>query len=170
MCHTYSYPRPAFTVDAVILNPSGEKLLLVKRKSEPYKNQWALPGGFVEIDEQSIDAVKREVMEECSLDINPLIEIACFDEINRDPRGRVITVAFLCEVSNFLQLPEAGSDAAEIAWFPFSHLPKLAFDHSRIIEQAWLKANKELIYSIHQNSQVPQSLLNFVSKHNTSPI
>ena len=164
MTFTYKFPRPAFTVDAVILHPLGDKLLLLKRKNEPFQNQWALPGGFVEIDEQGIEAVKREVKEECNLDVNPLIEIGCFDQVDRDPRGRVITLAFLCEIGNTTNLPKAGSDASEIAWFPFSTLPKLAFDHSRIIVQALAKANKEVIYLHQQNLPIPRSIKNFVRK------
>ncbi len=164
MTYSYKYPRPAFTVDAVILYPSGDKLLLVKRKNEPFQNQWALPGGFVEIDEQGIEAVKREVKEECNLDVIPLIEIGCFDHVDRDPRGRVISLAFLCEISDATNLPKAGSDAAEIDWFPFSTLPKLAFDHNRIIVQALAKANKEVIYLHQQNLPIPRSIENFVRK------
>ena len=164
MTYTYKYPRPAFTVDAVVIDFSGEKVLLVKRKNDPFQNQWALPGGFVEIDEQGIEAVKREVKEECNLNVNPLIEIGCFDQVDRDPRGRVISLVFLCEIANTANLAKAGSDAAEIDWFPFSTLPKLAFDHSRIIEHALVKANKELIFLNYQNLPIPQSIKSFVSK------
>jgi len=166
MPYTYDYPRPAYTVDAVVIDTLGKNLLYVKRKNEPFKDQWALPGGFVEINEQGIEAVRREVEEECSIQVNPVLEIGCFDDIDRDPRGRVISVAYLCTISNANQSAKAGSDAAEIAWFPFSTIPKLAFDHSRIIEQALTKANKELIYLKHQKLQVPRSLENFITNIN----
>ena len=115
-------------VDAVLVR--GGKILLVKRKSAPFKGKWALPGGLVEKGETAVQAVVREAREETGLGVRVKKIIGVFDDPHRDPRGRVVSVAFECagrgaEVS--------GSDAAEVKWFPLSSLPRLAFDHEHII-------------------------------------
>jgi 8-oxo-dGTP diphosphatase len=127
------------TVDTLIFLriPSDiDKILLIKRKNEPYKDQYALPGGFPEMDELLEDAAKRELYEESGLKGINLSQLAAFDAIGRDPRDRNIAVAFYGFTSLLNSTLHAGDDAAEAQWFPLNALPPLAFDHAEIIELA----------------------------------
>lgn len=138
----YSYPHPAVTVDIVVLKKEENiwKVLLIKRAKEPYKGRWALPGGFVNIDEDLEDAAKRELKEETNLEAKKLYQFYTFGEPNRDPRERVISVGYI----TILPADEnpanirASSDAKEVAWVPINEIPykPLAFDHSKIIQKA----------------------------------
>ncbi|MGM9852740.1 MAG: NUDIX hydrolase [Muribaculaceae bacterium] len=137
--YCYKYPHPALTVDCVIFGFDGEKLnvLLVERGLEPFKGMWALPGGFVNIDETVEDAARRELMEETGIADMFLEQFKVFSAVHRDPRERVVTVAFLTLVSqDKCGTPRAGSDANMALWFDESKLPPLAFDHREIIEEA----------------------------------
>lgn len=137
--YCYEYPHPALTVDCVIFGFDGEKLnvLLVERGLEPYMGMWALPGGFVNIDETVEEAACRELMEETGIADMFLEQFRVFSAVRRDPRERVVTVAFLMLVSqNKCKKPRAGSDAKIALWFDESKLPPLAFDHREIIEEA----------------------------------
>ncbi|MDX9770463.1 MAG: NUDIX hydrolase [Tenuifilaceae bacterium] len=139
MPYTYDYPRMLVTVDSVVFLKDKEsplKLLLVKRGNEPYKDAYALPGGFPEMDELLADAAKRELLEETGLNAIDLKQLATFDTIGRDPRGRNIAVVHygFTSPSNCKLL--AGDDAAEAEWFPINELPPLAFDHKEVIEYA----------------------------------
>lgn len=137
--YCYKYPHPALTVDCVIFGFDGEKLnvLLVERGLEPFKGMWALPGGFVNIDETVEDAARRELMEETGIADMYLEQFRVFSSVHRDPRERVVTVAFLTLVSqDKCGKPRAGSDASMALWFDESKLPPLAFDHREIIEEA----------------------------------
>jgi len=136
MPYTYDYPRPAVTVDIVILAPleKGYEILLIQRKFDPFKEMWALPGGFLDMDEELIDAAARELEEETSVTNAPLKEIGTFGKIGRDPRGRTVSVVFMGKLSTRPDA-KAGDDAAEIGWFPLLDLPKLAFDHQDIINR-----------------------------------
>ena len=118
------------------------QILLIERAQDPFQGRYALPGGFVEIDESLEDAAQRELSEETGLEGIQLIQIHTFSDPNRDPRGRVISTAFggLMDESD-LQLPSAGSDAADSKWFPLNELPDLAFDHLKIIQVAIQKMN-----------------------------
>lgn len=127
------------TVDTLIFLriPSDiDKILLIKRKNEPYKDQYALPGGFPEMDELLEDAAKRELFEESGLKGIILTQLAAFDAIGRDPRDRNIAVAFYGFTSPLNSTLHAGDDAAEAQWFPLNALPPLAFDHAEIIKLA----------------------------------
>lgn len=134
---TYEYPRPALTVDAVVLRGPAEarEVLLVRRGAEPYRGRWALPGGFVNEDEPLEHAARRELAEETGLTAEePMRQIGAFGDPGRDPRGWTVGVAFL------LELPDAhsgevlgGDDADEAAWHRLDALPALAFDHDRIL-------------------------------------
>lgn len=131
----------SLTVDAVIFNLLSDDLevLLIRRgrPNEPFFDHWALVGGYVEKGERLEDALRREVREETGLDLRmPLDEIGIFDDPNRDPRGRVITIAYRTFVSRDRVAPQAGDDAKEVAWFSLRALPPLAFDHALIVEQA----------------------------------
>jgi len=135
MPYTYEYPRPAVTTDAILLSRGEEYyLLLIERGADPYKGCWALPGGFVEMDEELEDACIREVWEETGLQIKGLHQFYTEGTVGRDPRGRTISVVFWCEVEG-VPRPQHGDDAAKAQWFPVSNLPKLAFDHEFIIEK-----------------------------------
>ena len=123
---------PLVAVDAVVLRPDGS-LVLVKRAKEPFRGFWALPGGFVRYGERVEDAVKREVMEETGLEVAIEGLVGVYSEPDRDPRGHVISIAFLArEVGGSLS---AASDAAEVRAFR-APPDRLAFDHARIIEDA----------------------------------
>ncbi|GEM_PF-164832 len=136
----YKYPHPAMTADCVVFSVdfSGEpKLLLIERASEPCKGRWAFPGGFMNIDETAGQCASRELLEETGLEINNWKEVGVFSTVDRDPRERVVTVAFcavvfgesLCEV-------KGGDDAHCAAWCKLSELPPLAFDHEQILDKA----------------------------------
>ncbi|MFO7789564.1 MAG: NUDIX hydrolase [Bacteroidales bacterium] len=136
MSYTYKYPRPMVTVDALVFADKGNKrqVLLINRKNPPFKNKWALPGGFVEMHESLEDAVVRELEEETGLKISGFRQLQAFGKPNRDPRGRTISVVFI----KLLEKPRplnAGDDAAKAEWFRLSNLPALAFDHEEIIEE-----------------------------------
>lgn len=137
--YTYKYPRPAVSVDIAIFMPQDDefKVLLIQRAQEPYKGLYALPGGFVEIQESLEEAALRELKEETRLVIPQLTQIHTFSAPDRDPRGRVISTCFGAILSKTThQTPQAGSDAADFAWFNIENLPHLAFDHDLIIQTA----------------------------------
>lgn len=137
MSYTYDYPRPALTVDALIFRNNTEtEVLLIQRKFEPFKNCWALPGGFVDMDEDLEVAAHREIEEETRITGLELQQLQTFGKPGRDPRGRVISVVFWgkCKDDSTLM---AGDDAKEVQWFTVSKLPKLAFDHEEILKKAF---------------------------------
>ncbi len=135
----------AITVDAVIVKDlnSSAKILLIKRKNEPYKNKWALPGGFLEATENLEDGAKRELLEETGVVVEDLLQLKAYGDLNRDPRGRTVSIAFIGIVNKEVRI-KAGDDAKEAVWFNLDELPELAFDHSEIIEDAkrYLQHNK----------------------------
>ncbi|OFX24789.1 MAG: NUDIX hydrolase [Bacteroidetes bacterium GWA2_31_9] len=143
MSFTYEYPRPALTADCIILHKLGKsfELLLIKRKHEPFENHWALPGGFMDMDETIENAASRELLEETGLIIENLKQFKTYSSINRDPRGRTVSVIFYGFVDEN-QLPKAGDDATEVKWFNINDLPKLAFDHETIINEFKLEVLK----------------------------
>ncbi|HLA56130.1 MAG TPA: NUDIX hydrolase [Flavobacterium sp.] len=128
------------TVDAVVFkkNENGNELLLIKRKNEPFKGSWALPGGFVEEDEDLQDAAHRELLEETGVKIETSVQLKAFGKPGRDPRQRTVAVAFMAFVDGNT-IAKAADDAAEAAWFPVNKLPELAFDHLEIINFALTK-------------------------------
>jgi 8-oxo-dGTP diphosphatase len=137
MPHTYQYPRPSLTVDLVVITREpAARVLLIRRKGEPFAGAWALPGGFVNENEPLADAARREMQEETGVAGLDLEQLAAFGDPGRDPRGWTVTVAFLARVdANSLQ-PQAADDAAEVGWHPLDQLPRLAFDHAKILERA----------------------------------
>jgi 8-oxo-dGTP diphosphatase len=136
--HVYDFPRAGLTVDVAVLALIEERLsvALIKRAREPYAGRWALPGGYVEIDETLVEAARRELREETNLAPAVFEPVGAFDAVDRDPRGRTITFAYLAVgVENPADL-RAGDDAAEACWRPVRELPEMAFDHAGIVVAA----------------------------------
>lgn len=171
MKYTYDYPRPAVTTDCVVFGydpKGGLSVLLVERGLEPFKGCWAFPGGFMNMDETAEECVIRELQEETGLSIftdemqehndgnyisdAPVVskkhsgfvaQLGCFSDVNRDPRGRVVTIAFFTLVQK--SEVRGHDDAHEAKWFPINDIPSLAFDHEIILRKA-LKSLKERIH------------------------
>lgn len=143
--YSYKYPHPSVTTDCVIFGFDGGKLkvLLVERGLEPYKGRWAFPGGFVKMDESCEEGALRELEEETALKGNYVQQFHTYSDPNRDPRERVITVAFFALVR--IQEVEAGDDANKAQWFAIDEVPQLAFDHDVILRDA-LKRLRERIH------------------------
>jgi 8-oxo-dGTP diphosphatase len=138
MKYQYEYPRPSVTVDCVVfgLDDNEIKTLLIQRKLEPFKGEWALPGGFVLMDEDIDAAALRELREETSLDKVYLEQLYTYGAVERDPRYRVISVAYYALVKLSNHKVKAATDAENVGWFSASDMPKLAFDHNIIYEAA----------------------------------
>jgi len=132
--YTYKYPRAALTVDALVFTQKGNEkfVLLIQRGKEPFKNKWALPGGFVDMDETLGQACIRELEEETGLTVQKMEQFKAYDAIDRDPRHRTISIVFSVELDEQKQV-KGGDDASRADWFPLSNLPELAFDHHQII-------------------------------------
>ncbi len=163
MSYTYKYPRPMVTVDAVVFrekpgksgldsksdksgldlksNPDCVEVLLIQRKNYPFEGMWALPGGFVDMDETLEKAAARELEEETGLTGVKLKQLHAFSSLERDPRGRNIGVAFYGFTSPNNSKVEAGDDASDARWFLINQLPELAFDHLEMVEMALKKIN-----------------------------
>lgn len=130
--YTYQYPRPALTVDAIILKEPGNQLLLIQRGRDPYSGKWALPGGFVDMDELLDDACRRELAEETGLEVGDLTLFCIADRVDRDPRGRTISILYTGTVPDHA-IVRSGDDACDARWFSLGELPELAFDHADLI-------------------------------------
>jgi len=142
MAYTYEYPRPAVTADCIVITKEAEpKVLLIERGGEPFKGCWALPGGFMNMDETTEQCAFRELEEETGLKIGEVHQIGAYSRVDRDPRGRTITVAYLAVVDAPIAV-KGQDDAAKAQWFPLSALPELAFDHEEIMRDA-IKKYKE---------------------------
>lgn len=136
MSYTYEYPRPAVTADCVVITKEAEpKVLLIQRGNEPNKGCWAFPGGFMNMDETTEQCAIRELEEETGLKIDEVKQIGAYSRVDRDPRGRTITVAYLAFVDSPVEV-NGQDDAAKAEWFALSNLPELAFDHEEIMEEA----------------------------------
>lgn len=135
MSYSYPYPRPAFTVDAIVYDPESKHILLIQRGQDPFVGKWALPGGFLDMDETPEQAVLRELKEETGLVVSTMTQMHTFGDINRDPRHRTITTAFVAIQEGISKSEVKGMDDAQHAlWFPLDRLPELAFDHLLIID------------------------------------
>ena len=134
----YPYPHPAVATDIAIFTIRHARLmlLLIQRGGPPFEGEWALPGGFLMMDEDLDTCARRELREETDVDADYLEHFGNFSAPDRDPRERVISVAYLALIPADRLNPTAGSDAASVRWFELSDLPPLAFDHDRIISAA----------------------------------
>src|SRR4051794_16654283 len=148
MPHTYQYPRAALTVDCVVFGFDEEelKVLLIERGLEPFKGRWALPGGFVRVDETLDAAARRELQEETGLTNVFLEQLYTVGTVDRDPRERVVSVAYYALVKLSEHAAKAATDAANARWFPVSKTPKLAFDHGEILAMALARLQGKVRY------------------------
>ena len=146
MSFSYRYARPALTVDCVVfgLDEEGLKLLLIERGGEPFRGTWALPGGFVDMTETTDDAARRELEEETSLKVDYLEQLYTFSRVDRDPRERVVSVAYFGLVRP--SKVDAGDDAAQAQWWDANELPDLAFDHQEIVAVARERLRAKIRY------------------------
>ena len=144
--YVYDWPRPMVTVDATVFTHSGGKtrVLLINRGKEPFKGKWAVPGGFVNMDEELEDAIVRELAEETGLTGVHLEQMRAFGTVGRDPRGRQITIVFIGIATEEQTTVKAGDDAAQAEWFDINELPEdMAFDHDEVVRFAIGKLKNE---------------------------
>ncbi len=149
MSYTYKFPRPGITVDCVVFGLDEQdslKVILIQRKLPPFQDQWALPGGFVHLDETLEEAAWRELREETGIQDVFLEQLYTFSALNRDPRERIITVAYYALVNLGEYHLKATTDAADAAWFAIDNLPKLAFDHLQIFQTALNRLRGKIRY------------------------
>jgi 8-oxo-dGTP diphosphatase len=149
MPYTYEFPKPSLTVDCVVFGLDDRdllKVMLIERNLTPFKGSWALPGGFVRLDESLEEAARRELQEETGIEKVFLEQLYTFGEINRDPRDRVVTVAYYALVNLWEHRLYAATDASDAAWFPVSQLPPLAFDHHKIVQVALTRLKGKVRY------------------------
>ena len=142
--YCYRYPHPAVTTDCVIFGFDGERLqvLLIERGIEPYKGRWAFPGGFLKMDETAEEGALRELKEETGLEGAYMEQFHTFSAPERDPRERVITIAYYALVK--IQEVKGGDDAASARWFPLDEIPSLAFDHDYILRMATQRLREQI--------------------------
>ena len=144
MAYTYNYPRPAVTADCIVITRGAEpKVLLIQRGGEPFKGDWAFPGGFMNMDETTEQCAVRELEEETGLRVSNIRQIGAYSKVDRDPRGRTITVAYLAVVNEPIAVT-GQDDAAKAEWWPISDLPHLAFDHYDIMQDV-IRIYKEIM-------------------------
>lgn len=147
--YQYEYPHPAVTTDIVIFTVRDKqlKLLLIMRGGDPFKGQWALPGGFVRLDEDLETGARRELAEETGVTDVYLEQLYTFGAVERDPRERVITVAYYALIPSDQIVLQAATDAEAVGWFSMDELPALAFDHESIVDKAHQRLAAKLDYS-----------------------
>jgi len=146
--YCYDYPRPAVTTDCTIFGFDGNelKILLIERGIEPFKGTWALPGGFIQMDEDAEECAKRELFTETGINNVFIEQLYTFSNINRDPRGRMLSIAYYALVRTSDYKLIAGDDAKKAQWFSLNDFPKLAFDHEHILETAHLRLKNKIRY------------------------
>jgi len=144
MTYCYEYPRPAVTADIIVIKTIDDQseVLLIERKHPPFEGMWALPGGFLEMDETLEEAALRELEEETGITGVTLDQFHTFSKVDRDPRHRTITTVFIGSADENTATPKAGDDAANVQWFQINHLPPLAFDHGEVMEM--VKSNTSI--------------------------
>ena len=157
--YQYEYPHPAVTTDIVIfsLREQQLKLLLIKRAGAPFQGKWALPGGFVRLDEDLESSARRELQEETGVATAYLEQLYTFGAVERDPRERVITVAYYALIASDKIALHAATDAEAVGWFGMHELPPLAFDHQEIVTMAQQRLAAKLDYSTIAFQFMPQT-------------
>ena len=152
------YPRPSVTVDIIIftVRKNNFKVLLVKRGVVPFKDMWAIPGGFIKMKESLEEAAKRELKEETGVKADYLEQLYSFGDVNRDPRGRVITIAYFALIKSENVKLKATTDVYETKWFSMKELPKLAFDHKKILNYALKRLRWKFAYTTTAFSLLPE--------------
>jgi len=161
------FKQPSVTTDLVIftIKDNSLKVLLVKRDAEPFKGSWALPGGFVRIDESLEDAAKRELEEETGVKDVYLEQLFSFGNPKRDPRGRVITITYMALVNSGNIKLKATTDVSDAKWFSIKKIPQLAFDHKKILNYALQRLKWKLEYTTVAFSLLPKRFtMNHVQK------
>ena len=158
--YTYEYPRPAVTTDCVIFGydvKEGLSVLLIERGIEPYKGCWAFPGGFLNMDDTTEMGALRELKEETGFDVKVdfLEQLGCFSDVDRDPRGRVITIAYYALVQK--GTVKGGDDARNARWYSIGEIPPLAFDHEKILRVA-LRRLKEKYKEMYNKEFTPERI------------
>lgn len=164
MSHTYKYPRPALTVDCVVFGLDQYhqlKVMLIQRKLPPFQGNWALPGGFVRMDESLEAAAIRELKEETGIERLFLEQLYTFGAVDRDPRERIVTVAYYALVNLMEHVVKAASDASDAAWFAIDALPPLAFDHSQVLALALNRLKNKVRYEPIGFELLPQKFTLF---------
>ncbi|MEM9904456.1 MAG: NUDIX domain-containing protein [Cyanobacteria bacterium P01_D01_bin.44] len=157
MTYTYHYPRPAMTVDCVVFGVDfgsdvglpGQltlNVLLIQRSLPPFQGGWALPGGFVKLDESLEAAARRELYEEAGLENVFLEQLYTFGEPDRDPRDRTVSVAYYALINTHSYRLQAATDASDASWFSIEGLPPLAFDHGRMVSVAIARLRAKIRY------------------------
>ncbi len=148
MLFTYEYPRPAVTTDCVIFGfDEGElKILLIERAIEPFKGTWALPGGFIDMDEDAETCARRKLKQETCLDHIYMEQLYTFSAVDRDPRYRVVSIAYYALVKLADYHAQAGTDTSNVQWFPLTEIPPLAFDHQEILKVATERLKGKIRY------------------------
>jgi len=142
MAYTYKYPRPAVTADCVVMTKeSVPQVLLIERGNDPFKGCWAFSGGFLNMAETTEQCAIRELEEETGMKVSVLHQIGAYSKVDRDPRGRTITVAYLAVIDKPAEVT-GQDDAAKAKWFPIDALPSLAFDHEDIMRDAIVLYNQ----------------------------
>lgn len=144
MSYTYKYPRPSVSADAAVFRVQNDQIeiLLIRRANPPFKGMWALPGGFVDMDEDLETAAARELKEETGVEGIELKQFHAYGAVERDPRHRTISISYAGLLTNPQPGIKAGDDAADLSWFDVEALPELAFDHSTIIRDALIFARQ----------------------------
>jgi len=142
--YTYQYPHPAVTADCVVFGFDGRdlKVLLIQRGIEPYKGMWAFPGGFMRMDESAEDCARRELKEETGMELRYVKQLGAFSGVHRDPRERVVTIAFYALARR--TDVQGGDDASAAQWFTIDEVPQLAFDHDYILRQAMKRIREDI--------------------------
>jgi 8-oxo-dGTP diphosphatase len=149
MPYTYEYPKPALTVDCVVFGYDDEqelKVMLIQRDIPPFQGKWALPGGFIHLDESLEASAIRELKEETGIENVFLEQLYTFGEVERDPRERVVTVAYYALINLSRQIIKATTDARDAAWFSLNKIPELAFDHQKILQVALNRLKAKVRY------------------------
>ena len=149
MPHTYEYPRPALTVDCIVFGLDAQqelKVMLIQRNIPPFQGKWAIPSGFVKLDETLEAAALRELQEETGIHNVFLEQLYTFGDLARDPRDRTVTVAYYALINLTEQEIKATADARAAAWFALSEIPQLAFDHDQILQIAIARLRSKIRY------------------------